>query len=244
MMKTRSRKSNNKTRKLRKLPKNVIHGGLLGHEKKDFIKELELLKEQCKTTAGRQDLLEENLAFVATITAAIAIKNKLDFPPAGPFTDDKVKYQDARIRYILQGISEYNMNEINDRKRYILGAWGAAHQTAMNVNALASKSLRTGKALADWNTKKKEYKDNTATRSLQTPFPPPPPFQHHVSPRITPTGQTPLPTPPSLEPHVSPSIPPSLQPRLKPDFDFEKDGQKTYKQINQQINQKKSWFGK
>ena len=233
-MKTRSRKSNNKTRKLRKLPKNVIHGGLLGHEKKDFVKELEILNEQCKTSDGRQDLLEENLAFVATITGAIAIKNKVDFPPAGPFTDDKVKYQDARIRYILQGISEYNMNETKHGKRYILGAWGAAHQTAMNVNAVASKSLRTGKALVDWNTKKKEYKDNTATRSLQTPFPPPPPFQHHVSPRI----------PPPFHPHVSPRIPPSLQPRVKPDFDFEKDGQKTNKQINQQINQKKSWFGK
>lgn len=161
-MKTRSRKSNNKTRKLRKLPKNVIHGGLLGHEKKDFVKELELLNEQCKTPAGRQELLEENLAFVATITGAIAIKNKLDFPPAGPFTNDKIKYQDARIRYILQGVSEYNMNEINDRKRHILGAWGAAHQTAMNVNALASKSLRTGKALTDWDTNKvKEYNGTT-----------------------------------------------------------------------------------
>jgi len=54
------------------------------------------------------------------------------------------------------------MNEINDRKRHILGAWGAAHQTAMNVNALASKSLRTGKALTDWDTNKvKEYNRTT-----------------------------------------------------------------------------------
>ena len=175
-MKTRSRKSNNKTRKLRKLPKNVIHGGLLGHEKKDFVKELEILNQQCKTTAGRQDLLEENLAFVATITGAIAIKNKLDFPPAGPFTDDKVKYQDARIRYILQGISEYNMNEIKHRKRYILGSWGAAHQTAMNANALASKSLRTGKALADWDIKKKNIRI-----TLQHALSKPPSLPHPLS---------------------------------------------------------------
>ena len=171
-MKTRYRKSNNKTRKLRKLQKNVIHGGLFGYEKKDFGNELVLLNNQCNTPEGRRDLLNENLAFVATITGAIAMKNKLDFPPLGPSTEDKIKYQDARIRYILQGISEYNikMDETKLRERYILGAWGAAQQSAMNVNALASKSLRTGKALVDWDTKKKEYKDNTVTPPLQTPL--------------------------------------------------------------------------
>lgn len=243
-MKTRSRKSNNKTRKFSQ-KNNVIHGGLMGLQKKDFVKELELLHEQCKTVKGRRKLLDENLAFVATITGAIAMKNKLDFPPAGPFTEDKIKYQDARIRYILQGISEFNIidsetiinsddEEPDVRKQYVLGAWGAAHQTAMNVNAFASKSLRTGKALTDWSIKK-EYKTrpkNVVSRQSLSPLPSvQPPLGQSISP--APSLQTPLSK--SLSPN------PSYQPIVSAHdtTDFNKDVEQNTEKKPQA---KKSWF--
>uniref|UniRef100_A0A6C0DP97 Uncharacterized protein n=1 Tax=viral metagenome TaxID=1070528 RepID=A0A6C0DP97_9ZZZZ len=157
---------------IRKRNNRTLRGGaVLGYEKKDFTKELQILVNTCvgnekKNKDARQKLLQDNLLFAAWVFAIIASKNKLDFPPLGPRSPDKVAYQDKRIRLILQAISEYDKNAQGTTPlQYTLGKWGAAQQAIMNVRTLASKGKRTGKAVANTSTSAtKDYtsKENTA----------------------------------------------------------------------------------
>lgn len=142
----------------------------MGYEKKDFKKELEILVKACdgkepENKEARQKLMQDNLYFVAVLFAAIGSKNKLDFPPAGPRSDDKIAYQDKRIRLILQAISEYDQNaQGTSPLEYTLGRWGLAQQLIMNARTLASKGKRTVAAVK--NTSTSATKDYTSEENV------------------------------------------------------------------------------
>ena len=144
---------------VRKRNNRTLRGGaVLGYEKKDFTKELEILVNTCEgnepeNKEARQKLMQDNLIFAALVFAAIGSKNKLDFPVAGPRSDDKIAYQDKRIRLILQAISEYDKDAQGTTPlQYTLGKWGAAQQLIMNARTVASKGKRTGQAVANTST--------------------------------------------------------------------------------------------
>lgn len=138
----------------------TMRGGLWGFQYKNFEQELQKLKFECEgdtdsAKEARKQLIKDNLVFVALVLGAIGSKNKLDFPPVGPTSPDKIKYQDARIRLLLQAISEYNTdpsiigdyNIVHDD--LILGKWGFKQQAAFNLITAASKTARGVNALGD-----------------------------------------------------------------------------------------------
>lgn len=160
-----------KRNNVRKRNNRTLRGGaVMGYEKKDFKKELEILVKACdgkepENKEARQKLMQDNLYFVAVLFAAIGSKNKLDFPPAGPRSDDKIAYQDKRIRLILQAISEYDQNaQGTSPLEYTLGRWGLAQQLIMNARTLASKGKRT--VVAVKNTSTSATKDYTSEENV------------------------------------------------------------------------------
>jgi hypothetical protein len=163
----------------RKRNNRTLRGGaLLGYEKKDFTKELEILVNTCEggepvNKEARQKLMQDNLIFAAVIFAAIGSKNKLDFPPAGPRSDDKIAYQDKRIRLILQAISEYDKDaQGTSDLANTLGKWGVAQQAIMNTRTLASKGKRTVDAVKTTSTTtEKDYTSEENAALLSQPEP-------------------------------------------------------------------------
>ena len=154
-----ARKTHKISTKVRKNSNNKTKrgGAIFGYENKDFTQELAILTANCEgegpaQKAGRQQLIKDNLIFVALVLAAVASKNKLDFPPAGPRSPDKVAYQDKRIRLLLQAISEYTDTSAGagtGTDTQILGKWGITQQAWINTRVAASKGLRSGQAVAN-----------------------------------------------------------------------------------------------
>ena len=166
-----------KRNNVRKRKNRTLRGGaVMGYEKKDFTKELEILVNTCEgnepaNKEARQKLMQDNLIFAAWVFAVIGSKNKLDFPPAGPRSDDKIAYQDKRIRLILQAISEYDKDaQGTSDLENTLGKWGVAQQAIMNTRTLASKGKRTGQAVANTSTSAtKDYTSEENTALLAKP---------------------------------------------------------------------------
>ena len=149
---------------------------MLCYENKNFTKELEILVNTCEggepvNKEARQKLMQDNLIFAALIFAAIGSKNKLDFPPAGPRSDDKIAYQDKRIRLILQAISEYDKDaQGTSDLANTLGKWGVAQQAIMNTRTLASKGKRTVDAVKTTSTTtEKDYTSEENAALLAKP---------------------------------------------------------------------------
>jgi hypothetical protein len=168
-----------KRNNVRKRNNRTLRGGAaMGYEKKDFTKELEILVNTCEGEEphhkeARQKLMQDNLIFTALVFAAIGSKNKLDFPPAGPRSDDKIAYQDKRIRLILQAISEYDKDaQGTSPLENTLGKWGVVQQAIMNTRTLASKGKRTVDAVKTTSTSSvKNYPGEESEPLLSTTSP-------------------------------------------------------------------------
>lgn len=168
--------SQTKRKNYRKRNNRTLRGGaVLGYETKDFQNELTILVNTCEGDGddkreARQNLMQDNLIFAALVFAAIGSKNKLDFPPAGPTTPDKIAYQDKRIRLILQAISEYDKHADGLKfKENALGSWGAYQQAIMNTRTVASKGLRSAKAISKTTSSTKKNYEDEETKQLLEP---------------------------------------------------------------------------
>ena len=70
------------------------------------------LNYKCSSPAGRQDLLTQNLVFYSTIMAAIAVKNKLDYPPTGPINQPSLQTQNNKLVQMLNSINALIQNPL------------------------------------------------------------------------------------------------------------------------------------
>ena len=70
------------------------------------------LNYKCSSPAGRQDLLTQNLVFYSTIMAAIAVKNKLDYPPSGPINQPSLQTQNNKLVQMLNSINALIQNPL------------------------------------------------------------------------------------------------------------------------------------
>ncbi len=120
--------------------------------------DLQSLNQLSNDKSGRQQLLAQNAAFKQAITTAIAAKNKLDYPPAGPTNPDKKKFQDKKIKLLLQSIGESgDLSSIGMMQSAMsgfntLGTWGAnaARGTQRAVTAPSSTAASVGKSAKGW----------------------------------------------------------------------------------------------
>jgi len=70
------------------------------------------LNYKCSSPAGRQDLLTQNLVFYSTIMAAVAVKNKLDYPPTGPINQPSLQTQNNKLVQMLNSINALIQNPL------------------------------------------------------------------------------------------------------------------------------------
>jgi len=104
-------------------------------------KTIDDLNAKCATEEGKQSLLTQNLVFYNTIMGAIAAKNKLDYPPAGPVGEYNLKFQNARLKCLLEAIASKNTSAFGLSTPYPLASHGITQQSTLNARALTSKTL-------------------------------------------------------------------------------------------------------
>lgn len=107
---------------------------------------------------ARQNLLlKHNFVFYGTIMAAIAAKNKLDFPPFGPKSESNRKFQNEKIKLLLQAIIEKTTSGTGYKTPYPLAEVGAYQGVAIAGRAAASKVMGTGRWFSGTGGTKKSY---------------------------------------------------------------------------------------
>ena len=104
-------------------------------------KTIDDLNAKCATEEGKQSLLTQNLVFYNTIMGAIAAKNKLDYPPAGPVGEYNLKFQNAKLKCLLEAIASKNTSAFGLSTPYPLSSHGITQQSTLNARALTSKTL-------------------------------------------------------------------------------------------------------
>ena len=104
-------------------------------------KTIDDLNAKCATEEGKQSLLTQNLVFYNTIMGAIAAKNKLDYPPTGPVGEYNLKFQNAKLKCLLEAIASKNTSAFGLSTPYPLSSHGLTQQSALNARALTSKTL-------------------------------------------------------------------------------------------------------
>ena len=70
------------------------------------------LNNKCSSPEGRQSFLDQNLAFYATIMTAVAVKNKLDYPPAGPVSPGNLQFQNEKLVKMFNSINSLIQNPL------------------------------------------------------------------------------------------------------------------------------------
>lgn len=96
---------------------------------------------------ARQELLQKNLNFYSWIMANVVLKNKWDYPPAGPTSTDRQAFQDQKLKYIFQAIGEKKTSATGETVPYPLGSHGNIQQTALAARTVASKALDVKRAV-------------------------------------------------------------------------------------------------
>ena len=117
---------------------------------------------------ARQNLLlKHNFVFYGTIMAAIAAKNKLDFPPFGPRSDADKKFQNDKIKLLLQAIIEKTTSGTGYKTDYPLAEVGAVQGVAIASRAAASKVMGAQRFMSGWwsGEKKKGGSKKSYTKS-------------------------------------------------------------------------------
>ena len=113
----------------------------INNAKKNYTKPLNIddLKK-IKTYSRRQKLLlQDNAAFYQTIIATITTKNKVDFPITGPMRDKDKKFQDLKIKLLLQAIIEKKTSSTGIKVDYPLGSLGVIQSSVLGVRTSISK---------------------------------------------------------------------------------------------------------
>ena len=93
----------------------------------------------------RKDFLHENFAFFTSIMAVVATKNKLDYAPFGPKSNESKKTQDYKLRALFKALSELDTTAFGigkDDDGWPLGGHGLAQQAALVSRTVGSKISR------------------------------------------------------------------------------------------------------
>ena len=114
------------------------------YEKPNNIEDL----KKFNSPKGREVLLlKHNSVFYQTILNTIAAKNKLDFPPLGPTSDESKEFQNEKIKYLLQAIMDKETSPIGDKVNYPLASTGIFQVSVQGARTLGSKGKAFGRSL-------------------------------------------------------------------------------------------------
>jgi hypothetical protein len=113
--------------------------------------------DNIKSYEDRQNLLlMHNSIFYQTLLNTIALKNKADFPPVGPTSNNNIAFQDKKIKLLLQAIIEKNTSTTGKLMEYPLGSLGVYQASIQGARTIASKGMGFGRLF----TSKKGGKKN------------------------------------------------------------------------------------
>ena len=87
----------------------------------------------------RQKLLNKNSGFYSLIMLNVDAKNKLDYPPFGPKTPEKIAFQNKKLKCLFKAISEKITSETGIPKVNALGAHGIGQQYASAIRGVGSQ---------------------------------------------------------------------------------------------------------
>jgi hypothetical protein len=101
--------------------------------------------DEVKAKKIRKEFLHENFAFFTSIMAVVATKNKLDYAPFGPNSEESKEIQDYKLRALFKAISELDTTAFGVEKNdhgWPLGGHGVAQQSALVSRTVGSKISR------------------------------------------------------------------------------------------------------
>lgn len=105
------------------------------------------------TPSGKEVLLlKHNAVFYQTILNAIAAKNKADFFPLGPRTDESKKFQNEKIKFLLEAIINKKTLPSGAKVDYPLASISIFQASLQGARTVGSKVIGTARALMGKNT--------------------------------------------------------------------------------------------
>jgi len=146
------RRSHTKTKKQRG---GLLTGAFDSRELYDYEEILDGTKDklgnvidEVKAKKIRKEFLHENFAFFTSIMALVATKNKLDYAPFGPNSEESKRKQDYKLRALFKALSELDTTAFGKtdddmyRPGWPLGGHGLAQQSALVSRTVGSKISR------------------------------------------------------------------------------------------------------
>ena len=98
---------------------------------------------------SRQNLLlKHNAFFYQTIMNTIAAKNKADYPPTGPTSDNDLEFQNEKLQILLYAILEKKNSPTGKKLKYPLSQYGVGQATINGAKSLVSKAMGVGRTFS------------------------------------------------------------------------------------------------
>lgn len=102
--------------------------------------EIYFKQDEIGYNARQKLLLKHNAVFYQTIMNTIASKNKVDFPPFGPTSENNLQFQNEKLKILLYAVIEKRTSPDGLELKYPLAQFGVGQAAVSGVRTVASKT--------------------------------------------------------------------------------------------------------
>jgi hypothetical protein len=117
--------------------------------------------------ARQKLLLKHNALFYQTIMNTIAAKNKADFPPSGPTSENNLEFQNEKLKILLYAIIEKKTSPSGHELKYPLSQFGVGQAALSGARTVASKIMGVGRAMTGKRQSNKKSQESNQSEPSQ-----------------------------------------------------------------------------